>query len=128
MVLSASDRNILRGILLFLVVAHPAMAQQADWTWKDRSGRVRTSADLRGILEKHKTWLYSKGISGKRADLSGANLVNANGSGLKVSKVVEELGIRTETEECVSDLHISSTRQYGGATAQTGVDSDIGYR
>jgi uncharacterized protein YjbI with pentapeptide repeats len=86
MVLSASDRNILRGILLFLVVAHPAMAQQADWTWKDRSGRVRTSADLRGILEKHKTWLYSKGISGKRADLSGANLVNANLSSADLSQ------------------------------------------
>lgn len=44
------------------------------WTWKDDSDRTRTREDLRAILAQHKLWLESRGKSGARATLQGADL------------------------------------------------------
>jgi hypothetical protein len=61
------------AMLLFVLVPRPARGQ-ADWTWMDRTGAVRTRAELERILEDHKLWLSTNGTSGKQADLTGASL------------------------------------------------------
>ncbi len=80
------------GTFLFLLAAHPSIAQQeAEWTWEDSRGNTRTRADLKTILEQHKNWVRSERKSGTRAvlndadltgaDLTGAILIGANLSG-----------------------------------------------
>ncbi len=67
------------GTLLFLLAAHPAIAQQRpEWIWKDGQHNTRTRDDLKNILEQHLKWVMSGGKSGNRADLYRANLRRAD--------------------------------------------------
>jgi hypothetical protein len=63
--------------LLFLLVSQPAPGQ-VDWTWTDRTGTVRTRAELESMLEDHRLWLSSDGTAGKQANLTGASLKEAD--------------------------------------------------
>src|SRR5215469_5738676 len=66
------------GALLFLL-SQPTRAQQVEveWTWKDGWVRTHTRKELESILEEHKAWVDSGRKSGRRADLSFADLTGA---------------------------------------------------
>lgn len=44
------------------------------WTWKDRTGAVRSRSDLDQILAKQRNWIESGNRAGSLADLSNADL------------------------------------------------------
>lgn len=48
------------------------------WVWRDRDGKMRNRQALDSILTAHSTWLRTGGKRGKKADLSGHRLVDAN--------------------------------------------------
>ena len=71
----ATASSLLIAVLFCLSAAIPTWAQQeAEWTWKDGAGDVRSRADLDEILKQHKLWLESGQKSGARADLGYADL------------------------------------------------------
>ena len=52
-------------------------SQDAQWTWVDRSGQVKSESDLQELLKEHTLWIESSHVKGRFADLSGARLVKA---------------------------------------------------
>lgn len=71
------------SLLLFtalLCLSSPTLGQrQEEWTWKDKSGNVRSRADLDRIIGQHKIWFgserNSRGLEGWwESDLKGADL------------------------------------------------------
>lgn len=68
------------GALLFLLVVHAVKAQEKatrDWDWVDGSEKNHKWAELDTILREHHDWVFSGKVSGKRANLSGAFLFQA---------------------------------------------------
>jgi hypothetical protein len=75
---------VLLGLALLSALSLFAQAD-SDWTWKDRSGRTRTRADMDSILAAHTQWLESEHKSGTRADLSRADLLIADLTGVDLT-------------------------------------------
>jgi uncharacterized protein YjbI with pentapeptide repeats len=84
--MAAIYRSMLMLVLPSVLLVGTSFGQDQKWTWTDKSGRVRTRAELEEILRKHSEWLDSDGKSGERADLSGANL---RGAQLKGADLVQ---------------------------------------
>lgn len=86
--LSVRMKTFLWFFWLFVPVLHGA--DDKPWTWKDRSGKVRTRTELEVVLKKHQKWLETVGMdlppppwnppveSLVGADLSGADLNMTN--------------------------------------------------
>jgi hypothetical protein len=78
--------RLLLGVLaLLLLNLLPALGQETPkpetkkpWTGKLADGRVITQADLDQILQAHALWLRSIYKEGQQANLSGANLADAD--------------------------------------------------
>src|SRR5437588_179194 len=67
-------------ISLFLFAEYKSYAQQdSPWSWKDRSGNIRTRSDLDEILQKHQQWRAGKLNEAEgKANLSDANLTDGH--------------------------------------------------
>jgi pentapeptide repeat protein len=68
-----------------LVPSQAGGQEQKEWTWKDRQRKTRTRAELDQILAEHKLWLESRQSRGTQADLSGADLRDADLIGAQLS-------------------------------------------
>src|SRR5712664_2030792 len=77
-ILTALGQKTCLVALALLLDVGASFGQDKNWTWSDKSGRVRTRAELEEILRKHSEWLDSDAKRGKRADLSGAYLQGAD--------------------------------------------------
>ena len=76
--LTLARRTLASSVFLILLTACPLKGQQSTgWTWKDKSGKAHSGAELDEILRKHREWLASEKKSGRRAELSGAYLQDA---------------------------------------------------
>ena len=60
------------------VVEPVEKSQSAQWTWADKSGRIRSVGELQTIIKQSEIWFNSGHNSGARADLSGSKLIGAN--------------------------------------------------
>jgi hypothetical protein len=69
----------------------PVNRNQETWTGKLANGREITQADLKRIVQAHALWLESEGKKGKRADLSYANLTEADMRQANLSKAILDL-------------------------------------
>jgi uncharacterized protein YjbI with pentapeptide repeats len=78
--------TVMRWLALVCFLSTLQASGQAPWTWEDSRGVVRSRAELDTILSEHRKWVGTKGIEGKRANLSSANLSGANLDGADLSE------------------------------------------
>jgi uncharacterized protein YjbI with pentapeptide repeats len=81
---------IFLSAFVILFFARLSSAQMPDdkqqWSWKDGTGALRTSEDLKKILEEHLLWLKTDGKAGAQAQLENADLSHASLTGVNLSK------------------------------------------
>ncbi len=77
-VYATTTDTLMRWLPLVMLLSALQAGGQPPWTWQDGTGVVRSRAELDSILSEHQKWVNTKGTEGKRADLSKANLSNAN--------------------------------------------------
>jgi hypothetical protein len=70
-------------VFLMLLTAFPGIGQ--IWSWQDSRGRERSRADLDAIIQDHQTWLRTRKLQGRRADLHDAKLMGVDLSSVELS-------------------------------------------
>jgi uncharacterized protein YjbI with pentapeptide repeats len=76
------------GVRVVQGVVATACTDKKTWTWRDGSGRTRSLAELKTILDRAYNWHWSGGKTGARADLSGADLSGCDLSGASMRAVI----------------------------------------
>ena len=103
----------------------PCLAQsipnEDEWTWHDASGNELRRADLEQVLRLHEEWVDSRGAAGRLADLSRANLFEADLRDKDLSRAnlkdVNLIGARLEgaifQEADLSDADLREAQLFG---------------
>jgi hypothetical protein len=98
---------------ILLVLSPPTSGQDqktTEWTGKLRDGTTLSKEDLTKILMKHRKWATTNHKQGRKANLSGANLIGANLSGAYLS-AADLRGVNLSTAKMVgADLRRANLR------------------